>query len=501
VNCSNLLLGFLCVLWLSTSVLAQPHQLDSTAANIFHQIKQAASSNNKQKIEDLYRQHHHYVRYDDLLFDTTMYYLLSIGQTDIVGHLLKRNPFLMSQHNQQAHYFYYLGICQMLDRRGWPNFKQAEKSLNTAVSEMRRSYTPDYGFFSDVENARGYLSITARGESTDKNKDLVCIVRHEFIKMAIYHFREALIYNPDNEYAQRNLDTLLVKLQQAGLPIPSHQYARKTSINSSISFDSLNIDSLNNTSNLPVLYYSLLPKNYELILTEISRYDEIILVIDLSGSMDDPVGWSVEASKFKVAQQLALYIAINLRINVFLGALSVGQKCDTTSMVLHHQIASISREEITMKIDAIRPYGHTPLNKRLRLTKDMFSSRPNKKLVFLLSDGMDTCNEIPNLCGTAAMLASQDIDLSIFSFIYESLDPETRSAYSIYNCMVAPSEGTIYRITEDGGLQDEIDYVPVSNNTLVLPMLDTSELWANNPCLYQFPIQGVVPPVEQILKF
>ena len=75
-----------------------------------------------------------------------------------------------------------------------------------------------------------------------------------------------------------------------------------------------------------------------------------------------------------------------------------------------------------MQIDAIRPYGPTPLNKRLRMTKDMFSIRKNKKLVFLLSDGMDTCNEINELCATAAMLASNGIDLSIFSFIYETLD-------------------------------------------------------------------------------
>ncbi|NND33312.1 MAG: VWA domain-containing protein, partial [Saprospiraceae bacterium] len=445
--------------------------------------------------------HHHYVRYDDLLFDTTMYYLLSADRVDIAGHLLKRNPFLMSQHNQQALYFYYLGICQMLDPRGWPNFKQAEQSLNRAVSEMKRSFTPDYGFFSDVENARGYLSITARGQSTNEEKELVCIVRHEFIKMAIYHFREALIYNPENEFAQRNLDTLLSKLHQAGLPIPVHQYAQNSIINSVISFDSLNIDSLNNTSRLPLLDYSLLPKNYQIILTEISRYDEIILVLDLSGSMDDPVGWSVEASKFAVAQQLALYICLQLRANVFLGAISVGRECDTTSMVLNHAVASISREEITMKIDAIRPYGHTPLNKRLRMTKNMFSARQNRKLVFLLSDGMDTCNEIPDLCGTAAMLAAHGIDLSIFSFIYETLDPESRSAYSVYNCMVAPSEGTIYKITEDGGLQDKIEYEPVSNNTLILPALDTSHLWANNRGLYQFPIEGVVPPVEKIIQF
>ncbi|MDH3651593.1 MAG: VWA domain-containing protein, partial [Saprospiraceae bacterium] len=413
---------------------------------------------------------------------------------------LKTNPFLRSQHNEQALYHYYLGVSQMVSKRGWPAFKQAEKSMNLAAAELRRSFSPDYGFFSDLENARGYLSITARGLSTDEEKDLVCIIRTEFIYMAINHFREALIYNPDNEIAQGNLDTLLAKLREADIPIPPNPYQQNFLLNSSISLDSVNIDSINDVSLIPILDYSLLPKNYQVILSELHAYDEIVLVMDLSGSMDDPVGWSAEASKFKVAQQLALYITLNLRANVFLGAISVGQQCDRTSMVMHYPVASVSRQELSIQVDAIRPYGHTPLNQRLLMTKEMFSSRQNRKLVFLLSDGMDTCGEIPDLCGTAAILASHGIDLSVFSFIYESLDEESRSAYSIYNCMVNPSEGKIYKITEDGGVRDKIDYIPVSNNILTLPVMDTSYLWKNNQGLYQFDIEGVEPPIERIMK-
>ncbi|MCB0688798.1 MAG: VWA domain-containing protein, partial [Saprospiraceae bacterium] len=431
----------------------------------------------------------------------TLIYLLESNRLEIANEILLTNPFLMSQHNEQALFYYYLAVAQMLDERGWPNYKQAEKSLNRASTEMQRSYMPDYGFFSDLENARGYLSVTARGLSTDEKKDFVCIVRYEFISMAINHFREALIYNPDNEIAQQNLDTLLHKLNMRGLPIPPYPYVQNQISGLAIAFDSLNIDSLHNTANLPVLDYTLLPNNYQLILSELSQYDEIILCLDLSGSMDDPVGWGPETSKFVVAQQLALFICLQMRANVFIGAISVGQQCDEESAVLNYPIASVSRQELMMQVDAIRPYGPTPLNKRLRMTKSMFSLRTNKKLVFLLSDGMDTCHEINELCNTAAMLAANGIDLSVFSFIYETLDPESRTAYSVYNCMTNPSEGKIYKITADGGLKDKIDYEPISTNILRLPTMDTSELWANNKGLFQFPIDGVIPPVEQIIDF
>ncbi len=494
------LLVLICVLF-NLKMIAQDDLMDSTSSVILQQLISYADAENTKKAAIVYNENKYWIRYQSELFDSVILYSFSRNHNEVASELLKRNPFLMSQHNEQALYHYYRGISQMLDERGWPNFKLAEQSMNQASLFLSRSISPDYGFYSDVENARGYLAIVARGLSTDEDKEAQCIIRSEFMYEAIDHFRSALIYNPENEFAQRNLDTLLSKLQRAGLPIPPHEYEKNMVLNQGVSLDSINIDSLNDVSMIPVLDYTLLPKNYQLILRELQAYDEIVLLIDLSGSMDDPVDWSNEASKFNVAQQLAIYIALNLRANVFLGAISVGRECDRTSMVLNYPIASVSRQQLTMEIDAIRPFGHTPLDQRLLMTKDMFSTKKNKKLVFLLSDGMDTCGDIPNLCGTAAILASLGIDLSIFSFIYESLDPEVRSAYSIYNCMVQPSQGKIYKITRDVGIEDQIDYVPVSNNILVLPKMDTSVLWVNNKWLYQFPIKNVEPPVDKIMKF
>jgi len=479
--------------------IAQEESVDSIiVAGIFEEL---ISETNAKGAVKLYKENINLIRYHIDLFDDYINYLLSANQSETAIEILKTNPFLMSQHNERALYFYYLGVCQMLDEKGWPYFKQAERSLNTANMELRRSTSPDYGFFSDIENARGYLSIVARGLSMSPEQQPVCLVRWEYIYLAIEHYREALIYNPENEFAQQNLDTLLNKLEKAGIDIPPNNYELNIVPNLSVSLDSVDIDSLNDVSSIPVLDYSLLPRNHQLILRELHAYEEIILLIDLSGSMDDPVAWSNENSKFRIAQQLGIFIAMNLRPNVFLGTITVGRECDNVSMALNYPIASVSRAELAIQIDNVRPHGPTPLNRRLRMTKDMFSAKRNKKLVFLLSDGMDTCGEIPDLCGAAAMLASHGIDLSIFSFIYEAFDAESRSAYAIYQCMVRPSEGKIYKISEDGGVDDQIDYVPVSNNILLLPSMDTSVLWSNNPVLFQFVIENVEPPVDKIIRF
>ena len=45
-----------------------------------------------------------------------------------------------------------------------------------------------------------------------------------------------------------------------------------------------------------------------------------------------------------------------------------------------------------------------------------------------------------------------------------------------------------------------VDGSDLSNNTLVLPPMDTSILWNNNEYLFQFPISGVEPPLREIMK-
>lgn len=478
-----------------------PQELDSASQVIFTEFRTVAGSGIKQ-LDKYYKEQLNAYRYDLHLFKESIEYLLETSRHDHAIELLKTNPFLMSQHNELALYNYYRGVSSMLDPRGWTHFKEAERRMNQAVTQLRRSWAPDYGFFSDVENARGYLSISARGLSTDSVKNEVCIVRWDNIYQAIDRYRDALVYNPDNNIAQSNLDTLLHMLEVAGKPIPPHNFQQNSFAGrTGTMVDSLDIDSLNDVSMIPVLDYSLLPRNHALILRELHLYDEVMLLIDLSGSMDDPVGWSAEASKFRIAHQLAIYIALNLRANVFLGALTVGRECDITSMVLNYPIGSVSRQELTIKISEITPRGHTPLNRRLLMTKDMFSTKSNRKLVFLLSDGMDTCGDIPDLCGTAALLAANGIDLSVFSFIYETLDAESRSAYAIYQCMVRPTTNKIYKMEEDGGVEDEVDYEPISNNILRLPRMDTSILWHNNPELFQFPINQILPRAEEIIDF
>lgn len=482
------------------SIAQESPVLDSTGQLLMQEVKSLASRNSGKAIANLFKDNFKYVRYNYAFYHKAANYLLQHGKPEVISDAFAYNPFLMSQHNELALYFYFLGVSQMLDKRGWPSFKQAERSLNRSASEMQKSFMPDYGFYSDIENARGYLSVTARGLSTDQEKNYVCIIRHEFINMAIYHFRDALMYNPDNELAQQNLDTLEAKLRMLGLPLPPERYVEKKMTGMLVHWDSLNIDSLHNTSELPLLDYNLLPNNYQLILSELSQYDEIILCLDLSGSMVDAVGWGPEISKFQVAQQLSLFITLQLQKSAFLGALSVGLKCDQDA-ALNYPIASASRYELMTKINAVRPYGYTPLNQRLRMTKDMFSQTQNRKLVFLISDGMDTCDELPELCGTAAMLAANGIDLSVFSFINETLDEEARTAYAVYNCMTTASDGKVYQVTELGGVKEDLDIELISNNILELPLLDTSILWQNNQFLFQFPIEGVVPPVTQIIRF
>jgi hypothetical protein len=140
LHCSDLIVGCLLLHIFAGELRAQEPPLDSASLVLLTRIKTEATRNHTKNVVRLFRENLQTVRYDGQFFHQAISFLLQNGYGHMAGEVLKTNPFLMSQHNEQGLYHYYLGVTQMLDKRGWPNYKQAEKSLNQAALELRRSY-------------------------------------------------------------------------------------------------------------------------------------------------------------------------------------------------------------------------------------------------------------------------------------------------------------------------------------------------------------------------
>jgi len=142
------------------------------------------------------------------------------------------------------------------------------------------------------------------------------------------------------------------------------------------------------------------------------------------------------------------------------------------------------------------PYGMTPLNQRLLMTPSMYSRKKNKKTVFLLSDGMDSCDESLDLCGTSSYLNDQGIDFNVFSFILETEDNLSIYAYEIYKCLVQQSNGKLFHVDKKGDIQEtEIEKLK-GELKLVLPHFVKSHAWRGYDNLYQFDINSMFDHAE-----
>jgi len=359
---------------------------------------------------------------------------------------------------------------------------------------MNQAKVKDLELWSDILNAIGYTSITGRGLSKyNNNSDPFCIQHLDYFKVAYPYFVWSLKYNSENEAAIANRDTLLNIFQELNInePIVDYHQMPDPDTLSVISLDSIDLKKINERDSI-IYDAKLLPENYQRILNLLNLYDEIVLVLDFSGSMKESTIWSDGVSKFSIMHNLAKYLVKNIKEKSVLGVISVGNTCNPADGIfIMSGIAQKSRVELINDLSVLSPLGSTPLNKRLKMTPYLFSGKNNKKTVFLISDGMDVCDQPFDVCGTASFLNDHDIDFSLFSYILESEEDLSRYAYEIYECMVQKSKGKIFHVDEKGAIQEkEIDKLK-NELKLILPRMVKSTAWKGHDRLYQFDINSI----------
>ena len=356
-----------------------------------------------------------------------------------------------SNHNGKALKLYYKGIILM--KGGVENFHDAYAAFHSAKNQIERSEFPDLDLWADILVACGYSKVVTRTLSSDGEKYFFSILRVEDFKNAYPYYKKALILDPEHEIALKNLDTVKARILTCGKELPiSKEFTFETNqLKRRIHQDSIKKDSLNYVNKLRSINLQHLPKQIGQMISLINNYDEIVMVMDISGSMEEPVDWAQEVTRFHVMQELSVAILrqANERINI--GAITVGGQCGLYPM-LNSGIGQNSRYELSSLIASIGPYGWTPLNKILNEAATLFTSANNRKTVLLISDGMDSCREGIHLCDTAVKLHNAGIDLTVFSFLFEGTSYENNFAYQIYECMTEAANGKIFHLDQQGNI-------------------------------------------------
>lgn len=302
------------------------------------------------------------------------------------------------------------------------NYSQAITSLKSSIELLKGMKEPR--LLSIVYNSLGYASLLDQGNNAHKSRD-----RPEHIHI---HRRDI----------ERNLEHFAAALQEDG----SNEAAR---YNYKMLSDTLNITPVNYpktaaAGSKEVANYKSIPANIFALL-DFSPYDEIVFLLDISGSMVMEKVTCVDEDRFTVMKETAMYMFQKIPEEKNLGIGTIGGDCGTTPR-LWHTVGDLNRKDFGYALDFLVPDGTTPLLNILMDAPNLFSNRPGtSKSIFLVSDGANICR-IGNtdICEWADDLANRQISINILTFL--NADLSNTNAFAEYTCLAQNTFGELIYI-------------------------------------------------------
>ncbi len=269
-------------------------------------------------------------------------------------------------------------------------------------------------------NALGYATMLNQGGS-DHGSDTLGwhyhVHRRDLIR-ALGHFDQAVTYDTKNANALYNYFLVRDTLGLEGLEA---YYAQQDS--------------------LPAFSTGELPGNTERTL-QFTDYEELLFLLDLSGSMVMEQVPCMGASRFNVMKQTALFILDSLPEQTRLGLGSIDGDCGTEPEAWD-AVGALSRYDMRYRLRFLAPNGTTPLLERLQASPELFSNDDQtRKSIFLISDGANVCrSDGENICAWADALAGRRITINILTFL-DATERNT-NAFAEYACLADNTGGAI----------------------------------------------------------
>ena len=401
---------------------------------------------------------------------------------DIVSFLLSKKEYQLARsyiyvkridtldNALQARHHHFRGIIEL--KSGFDYFSEAYNSFCSAYFKELRAAYPTFKFLSQIQNAMGYTRMVYGGPNQDGKQDYPHTnwISSHLIE-SLHHFEQALYFDPENVNAQANRDTLYVKIMKSGKSFHEIQNLVKPKPIETIKKEMLITEKSHNDT-LDEVNINYLPNNAALIVNTLQEYDELLVVADISGSMEDihPVKG---VDRFRLMRELILFLFHNMASSTHTGIVTVGRSCGHLP-VLFYPVQLNARKDIVDTLKTLGPGGYTPLSYSISKAKQLFSAQDNKKALFLISDGVETCDAPMDLCLVASDLHALGVDIHIISFIVKGME-EYELAYEIYNCMTQYSQGKVFEFDEVV-LQDKSkDASPAHHEILLLPPITVGD--------------------------
>jgi Ca-activated chloride channel family protein len=182
--------------------------------------------------------------------------------------------------------------------------------------------------------------------------------------------------------------------------------------------------------------------------------DQLVLVLDSSGSMAERVGGR---PKIDIAKESLTGVVGDLDDEARVGLRVYGAEvfdrsepgaCTDSQLVV--PIGTDNRPDLRREIRGYEPFGETPISYSLRQAAEDLGTE-GKRTILLVSDGEETCNTDP--CATAAALAETDIEVKI-DVVGLAVSGSTREQL---RCVAERGNGTYYDADSVDDLTSSLD--------------------------------------------
>ncbi len=337
---------------------------------------------------------------------------------------------------------------------------KAERHLRKAMQLDSLRYMPSFRLQAESNAALGMLHILyssyAYNPQLEKPERLHKKVLPSELNLARTFCAIALRYDPNHAAARHNLQAIehgLTILDQAIPTLDLNPFVcepTKRQQTASVQDTSAENQSSGITANSPLRLLNLT------MLDSLSRYDELILVLDISGSMDAQMFPGRSETRMEVMKLIALELTKIIKTRTRIGCVTVGGECGASPQI--YLKTKTPRHDIFQAISHLQIDGMTPLHCALKSAPDLFSdgrkSSSNRRGICVLSDGLNSCPDPDMICQIAQDLAVLNIQTNVISLLLED-EMRNQTEYEAYLCMstfgggmlVAPSGSGAFKST------------------------------------------------------
>ncbi len=303
------------------------------------------------------------------------------------------------------------------------NYEAAGERLRTAEHLLSDEVQEDY-IRTVVYNALGYINIVLQTASRSGALDLHYHVSREDMERAAQYFQKAIKFGPDNESAVYNYTYLMDTVGFPDWPDPKDLPRHALSQNQVFSY----------SNNLEQAVDRL----------QLQKYDELLFLLDISGSMVLEEVTCLNRSRFEVLRQTTSGFVRKLPTDARAGFASIDGDCGEPPRKWF-PVGSLNKAELLTEIRFLAPHGATPMLERLEASLELFTDSINQKCIFLISDGANTC-KLPGLdiCQWADRARSKGYTIHVLTFLDATFNNAT--AFTDYSCLADQTGGEIIYI-------------------------------------------------------